>query len=168
MTTKKVVADGKSDAEVRGLVQVKTNEIVRRVIEGTLKLEWVLDRMQKGIIEGPSGWEEMIHIPLEWSPDFGQIAYNWIPTIIEKHCHENGLGWRLPTENELARALRAMKPSSFSKMIYYWSSTPHFDARGLTIVYNHGEGLGSSGEWDMSRAGQRHPHLCLCREKKLD
>lgn len=168
MTTNKVVADGKSEAEVRGLVQVKANELVLRIQQGSLELKWVLKRMQD-IIEGPSGFEEMVHIPLEWSADFGEASLETIEDRIAYYNKAHGGGWRLPTELELGRGLKSNKVGYRCPFwTYYWSSTPHFDGRGFHTGYKHNEGLGGISHLDMPHISQKHPRLCLCRAKKLD
>jgi hypothetical protein len=161
-TNKSVVVDGKSEAEVRGLVQIKANELVRRLLQGSLNLDWVLKRTQD-VIEGPDGFETMIHIPLVWSADLGPVRIG----EIEERIHEvnkatNGT-WRRPTERELSRAMKGGKVSGFMVGIRYWTSTPHFDGRGFTVFYNHGQGFGACSHLDCSI----DPVLRLCRPLDL-
>jgi hypothetical protein len=178
MTTNKVVADGRSDAEKCGLVYIKVSEIWRRIREKTLSLEWVLERLQD-IIEGVDGFEEMIHIPLEWSEDLGIVTRGEIATRIalfedSKAKKGNGGSWRLPTNKELSRALKAMKPADgFSFDIYFWSSTPfrptlNDDPEIIKSCCRDCHPDGSYRLCGSHGAAHDHVHLRLCRPRKLD
>jgi hypothetical protein len=53
--TAKAVQDGKLTNELFGQIYRKVGEIVRRVVEGTLAVQWVLGQLQR-IVQGP-GWK---------------------------------------------------------------------------------------------------------------
>ena len=154
----------------------ETREAIKK-IDG--KLETIKDRLigedsekfakelDEFLMGRPCHVEGMIYQPLVWSEDLGEVSEKSLEKYIAFHNgnrKEDG-DWRLPTDLELSRALRAMKPAGFSVMIYYWSSTlSRSGARQIT--YNHGGGLGSS-DGSMGGCNQKHPHLRLCREIKF-
>jgi hypothetical protein len=92
-------------------------------------------------MRGEPTWAEgMIYPPLEWSRDLGEVPLDLIENTIRLYGEEyvdGGIGWRLPTSEELRRALRIMKPEGFMIRVYYWSSTPDDNGGGLKILYTH-------------------------------
>ena len=105
-----------------------------------------------------------IPTPREWSADLGEISNRRLSQEVNNLAED---GWRLPTAGELSMALRSNRSKSgFMDWTYYWSSTPHFDGHGITIIYRHNEGLGSMSHEQFPVNGQKYPRLRLCREKK--
>ena len=132
--------------------------------------KWVA-AFKKCLREEPTWAEGMIYIPLEWSLDFGETPELSLQKCIEVQNLECGKSWRLPTEDELDRALRTMKPSGFSLWKYYWSSSPWSgkEEGGNVVTYAYDEigGLGScSSNNSRFTKGQIYPCVRLCREKK--
>jgi hypothetical protein len=167
MTTQKVVADGRSDAEKVGLVQIKKNEIDRRVKDGTLQLDAVLDGMQL-LIEGVNIKEDMIFVPLEWGQPLGPCEECFIEQSIPRYNTEAGQGWRLPTLRELKRSITDTKAGGFEYHRYYWVSdldVPTDNTSGRLALRLYGDG----GFCSHKGSSIQHPTpwLRLCRPKKL-
>ena len=128
-------------------------------------------RALKTFMRGEPTWAEgMINIPLQWTPDLGEIHRNIIPGHISSFNQRLGLGWRLPTDKELSRSLRAMRPEGFHFGKCYWTSSPSPDGDrdSLLVIENESDGRRlnsmSSRYFERIGMGERSPHLRLCRE----
>jgi hypothetical protein len=127
-----------------------------------------LEALKKFLRREPTWAEAMIYTPLEWTEDFGGCDFESIGDFVNLYNKKTHGGWRLPTDRELIRALRIMKPEGFTTGIYYHTSTLEDDAPFQNIiVYNHGQGLGSTLWRIISGYAQGLPHLRLCREMKI-
>jgi hypothetical protein len=125
----------------------------------------------KLFLRGEPVWTDgMIHIPLEWSIDLGQVNYALIQERINLYDEHEGVvsrGWRLPTERELARALKLMK-LNFIAGEYFWSSTIESNSGYKIIRTNAGGGLEYSSSRCFFSAGQKYPRLRLCRSMTVE
>lgn len=149
---------GISLCEVRGLFKDLMDKLC-----GEDQQKWL--EALKHFLRGEPTWaEEMIYTPLEWSENLGGVCFKYLQEQSELYNKGHGGNWRLPTDKELDRALRKMKPTGFELQRYYWTSTPHFDGRGMTITYTY-DGCGGLGS--KSSLEEKYPTLRLCRPIKL-
>ena len=124
-------------------------------------------------MRGEPTWAEgMIYPPLEWSRDLGAVPMELLESTINFYSqkyYKNGINWRLPTSEELRRALRIMKPEGFITGVYcwYWSSTPDDHEHGLTIISTH-DIRGGITLRASDHCGREKIHLRLVREKKIE
>ena len=124
----------------------------------------------KLFLRGEPTWTDgMINIPIEWSLDLGEVSHNLLQEHTELYNKGHGGGWRLPTDKELSRALKKMKPDGFTVWKYYWSGTENINGNGYTITYTYNGmgGLGSMPSIFFNASDQKNPHLRLCRPIKL-
>ncbi len=125
----------------------------------------------KLFLRGEPTWTDgMINIPIEWSLDLGEVSHNLLQEHTELYNKDHGGGWRLPTDKELSRALKRMKPDGFTVWKYYWSDTVYSNGGGNTITYTYDGrgGLGSMSHLHGFRVNNgEHPYLRLCRPIKL-
>ena len=127
--------------------------------------EWLAE-FRKFVCKKPCWNEGMIYAPLEWSEDYGEVAENRVQDRIFFLNDEGGIDWRLPTEKEVSRALKAMKPDGFVVGKYYWTSTPFSNGSGSTIVRTcdgRGGGLEYESHLLLKSCDQQYPHFRLCR-----
>jgi hypothetical protein len=131
-------------------------------LSGKNGLEW-LEAIKKFLRKEPTWAEGMIYQPLRWSGDFGNVPKGRIQACVDSCNTGNSLGWRLPTEKELIRALRIKDAPGFVVGVYYWTSTVRDDG-GIAVCYTH-DGRGGCGEAPDSRID--HIHLRLVRTIEL-
>ncbi len=118
------------------------------------------------IRKDPCWADEMIYKPLEWSADYGEVGRSSVDDYIaihKKKYADGGIGWRLPTCDEVRRALRIMKPAGFTIGKYYWTSTRNSNNDDVEVVYAYDDkgGLGISE----ARIQRGSIHLRLVREQ---
>lgn len=97
----------------------------------------VLEKLKAFLRGDPVNTEGMICIPLEWSSDFGEAPdMNFVDGVANSmnalSCVKNN--WRLPTEGELARALKGGKVKGFTYDMYYWTSTIDHHRNGFNLL----------------------------------
>lgn len=131
----------------------------------------VLGKLNEFLRGEPVNAEGMIYIPLEWSPDLGPVAKEFLQDQTDLYSKMYRDGWRLPTHDELLRAMRIMRPAGFLIRIYYWTSTLREDGdrKVFEVIYTHDGhgGLGGTSEDDINHNEQAYPHLRLCREVEI-
>jgi len=125
----------------------------------------MLEKFNQFLRGEPVNVEEMIYKLLEWSPDLGDVPKSLLQQHIDlyqkRYC--DGSGWRLPTEGEIRRALKIMKPDGFLVGRYYWTSVK---AEAGTVIYYTYDGHGGLGSSVYSGSHREKIHLRLCREIK--
>ncbi len=148
--------------EVRGLLN--------QLMENLCGKDWEkwLEALKTFLRGEPTFAEEMIYPPLRWSTDLGEIPRVNLLSQTSSYCRQFGEGWRLPTEKELARAMKNTElANEFALLKYYWTSTSHSDAdKKMTVLYRHqDEGVSYSREdW---LGNQKNPYLRLCRTREF-
>ncbi len=128
----------------------------------------MLEKFNKFLRGEPVNAEGMIYRPLEWTPDLGEASESSLRGFIDQY-NGDAIAWRLPTDKELCRALRAMKPKGFTLWRYYWTSTSHFSVSGYDVIRTHDGtgGIGVCSSYRFSTMYQQAPNLRLCRELVL-
>jgi hypothetical protein len=142
-----------------GLLQ----QLIRNLL-GKDSEEWTT-AFKKFLRKEPTWAEEMMYIPLEWSPDLGNVSKKCLQDHIDLYRKENGPCWRLPTYSELRRALSKTPPKGFSIMRYYWTSTLDEGKDGIFSVLRTHDGCGGLGQSSdhYFPSGMKGPNLRLVR-----
>lgn len=150
---------GTSLREVRGLFKDLNDKLC-----GEDWQKWL--EALKLFLRGEPVWTDgMIHIPLEWSPDLGEVNFALIQEQIDFLNNGRFHNWRLPTERELARALKIMNPE-FVLSKYFWTSTEK-EGCGYVVIRTY-DGNGGLGYACSRSINQRYPNLRLCRPKIVE
>ena len=119
--------------------------------------KWFL-ATERFLHQEPTWAEGMIYPPLVWSRDYGPTPKEVIPKEDE---------WRLPTADELSRALKRDTFGEFRNNRAYWTSTPSEGERDrLIVIVRQEDGKLNEMSERYFSGDCHHPHLRLCREVK--